>query len=220
MNVPSLIDHTLLKPDISHGDIKNLCREAVENGFCSVCVNPVNVPLAVQSLEGGNLKICTVVGFPLGANLVETKIFEARKSFEQGATEVDMVINLGAIKVGNYDIVEKEIKEVKRIAADRVVKVIIETGYLTEVEKIRLFWLIAECGADFAAISTGFGPTAASPLDVKLLKRTVGKDIGVKASGSIKDIKRLITMVNAGADRIGTCSSMEIINELKEKERI
>ncbi len=213
MDVPSIIDHTLLKADATPADIQKLCQEAAEYGFCSVCVNPVNVKDAVKFLKGTDVKVCTVLGFPLGADLPETKVFQAVKAFEQGCQEVDMVINIGAVKSGNFDIVEKEIKELKSVAADRIIKVILETCYLSDVEKIRVAWLAAQCGADFVKTSTGFGPEGASAVDVKLLRQTVGPDMGVKASGGIRDLRKFILMVNAGANRIGASSSVKIMKE-------
>lgn len=218
VRISSIIDHTLLKANVSSKDIENLCREAVEYEFCSVCVNPANVSQAAQFLKGSNVKVCTVMGFPLGAELVETKAFQTSKAIEQGAMEIDMVINLGAVKSGNYNIVEDEIKEVKRIAADKIVKIILETCYLNENEKITLCKLAVECGADFVKTSTGFGTGGATLADVKLLRQTVGPNIGVKASGGIRDLKTLMAMVEAGATRIGTSSGVRIMEELRENK--
>jgi len=216
INISSIIDHTLLKANASRKDIENLCREAVEYEFCSVCVNPVNVGIAVQSLKGSQVKVCTVVGFPLGANLAGVKAYEAGKALEQGALEVDMVINIGAVKSGDYDIVVKEIKAVKKVAGDRIVKVILETCYLTDDEKTKLGRLAVDCGANFVKTSTGFGTGGATTADVRLLREVVGPDVGIKASGGIRDLKTLMEIVDAGANRIGASSGVKIMKELKE----
>lgn len=215
-NVPKLIDHTLLKADVSPGDIEKLCREALQYSFCSVCVNPVNVKLAADMLRGSDVKVCTVVGFPLGADLALTKAYQTSRAIEQGAREIDMVINLGAVKGGDFETVRREIMEVIKAAGDGVVKVIIETCYLTDAEKVKLCKLVSECGGHFVKTSTGFGTGGATVQDVRLMRQAVGSQTGVKASGGIRDLKTLLAMVEAGANRIGTSSGVKIMEEVNK----
>lgn len=214
--VAGLIDHTLLKPDAGMGDIQTLCSQAVDEGFYSVCINPCRVKEAAKALEGHRVKVCTVIGFPLGADTAGAKAVQADIALEEGARELDMVVNIGAVKDANYRLVEQEIKQVKKTGPE-VLKVIIETCYLTRQEKEQLCKLVKECGADFIKTSTGFGTKGATVEDVRLIRRTVGNGIGVKASGGIRDLDALAAMVEAGASRIGTSSGIKIIKELKLK---
>ncbi len=214
--IAGLIDHTQLKADTSRGDIERLCGQAVSEGFFSVCVNPFWVKEAADMLKGQRTKVCTVIGFPLGADTPRTKARQAEIALEDGARELDMVINIGAVKSGDYKTVAEEINSVKKTGAE-VLKVIIETCYLTDDEKVRLCRLVKECGADFVKTSTGFGTSGATASDVRLIRAAVGTGIGVKASGGIRDLDTLIGMVEAGASRIGTSSGMKIMEEVRTK---
>lgn len=211
-NFASLIDHTLLKPDATGEKIATICREAVENGFCSVCINPYWVPLAAKLLAGSSVKVCTVIGFPLGATSTRTKAFEAEEAIMQGANEVDMVLNVGALKSGDYDSALTDIKAVVKITQGKaIVKVILETGLLNEAEKIKACELAVAAGANFVKTSTGFGPGGATVEDILLMRRIVGPEVGVKASGGVRDYETAIAMINAGANRIGTSSGIKIV---------
>lgn len=207
------IDHTLLKPEATQAQIEKLCHEAAEYGFASVCVNPTWVPLCARLLRGTGVIICTVAGFPLGANSTETKAFETRQVMEQGATEIDMVINIGRLKSGDYDAVAHDIYHVIRAAAPAHVKVIIETCYLTDEEKIKACILSQEAGAHFVKTSTGFGPSGASMEDVALMRRVVGEHLGVKAAGGIRGYETAMQMIEAGASRIGASASIAIVEK-------
>ena len=211
MKYNKLIDHTLLKQDATPEDIVNLCEEAKQYDFMSVCVNPAYVPLASECLKGSDVKVCTVIGFPLGMNLTRTKIDEAKLCISQGANEIDMVINVGMLKANQDDYVREEIKLLKEVAGKNVLKVIIETCLLTDEEKVRACTLAKEAGADFVKTSTGFSKGGATPEDVKLMRETVGPDMGVKASGGVRTHEDLLKMVEAGANRIGTSNSTKII---------
>ncbi len=211
MELAKLIDHTLLKPDAVPGAIEKLCREAAEYGFASVCVNPANVARAVQLLRGTRVKVCTVIGFPLGATTSLAKAFEARDAVAGGADELDMVLNVGALKAGDEALVSRDMRSVVEAAEGRVVKVILETGLLTEEEKVKACLLAKEAGAAFVKTSTGFGPGGATVEDVRLMRRTVGPDFGVKASGGIRDRETAERMVAAGATRLGTSSGVAIV---------
>ncbi|HOB20054.1 MAG TPA: deoxyribose-phosphate aldolase [Candidatus Atribacteria bacterium] len=210
----SMIDHTLLKPTAEKKDVVELCRQAKENSFASVCVNPWFVKLAAQELKGTDVKVCTVVGFPLGANATETKAFEARKAVEDGAEEVDMVINIGALKSGDHEYVKNDIAAVVNASGDALVKVIIETCFLTDEEKVAACKLAKEAGAGFVKTSTGFGTGGATVEDVALMRKTVGDTVGVKASGGVRSLKDALAVIEAGANRIGTSSGVKIIEEL------
>jgi deoxyribose-phosphate aldolase len=208
----SLIDHTLLKPDASRDDVERLCREAAQFCFASVCVNPNWVPLCAQLLRGTGVKVCTVIGFPLGAHLPDVKAYEARRAVEQGAGEVDMVINVGALKSRDYALVEQDIRGVvQAVGRDTVVKVILETSLLTRDEKVMGSSLAKAAGADFVKTSTGFAGGGATVEDVRLMRETVGPDIGVKASGGIRTPEEARAMVEAGASRIGASASVKIV---------
>ncbi|ALF11572.1 deoxyribose-phosphate aldolase [Parageobacillus thermoglucosidasius] len=211
-NIAKMIDHTLLKADTTKAQIVKLCEEAKQYGFASVCVNPTWVATAAELLKGTDVKVCTVIGFPLGANTPETKAFETKNAIENGATEVDMVINIGALKDGNDDLVERDIRAVVEAAKGKaLVKVIIETCLLTEEEKVRACQLAVKAGADYVKTSTGFSTGGATTEDVALMRKTVGQNIGVKASGGVRDIKSAMAMVEAGATRIGTSSGAAIV---------
>lgn len=209
------IDHTILKADATEQQVIDCCRQARENKFASVCINPVHVPLAAAQLAGSAVKVCTVIGFPLGANSSEVKAFEASVAVRDGAEEIDMVINIGALKDGKYDFVENDIRGVVKASGKAIVKVIIETCYLTDEEKVKACKLAVKAGAKFVKTSTGFGPVGATAGDVALMRATVGKDIGVKAAGGIRTLKDAADMLKAGASRLGTSSGIKIIGELK-----
>lgn len=213
MNINKLIDHTLLKQDASPEQILGLCEEAKKYDFMSVCVNPAYVPLAASALEGSDVKVCTVIGFPLGMNLTRTKIEEAQLCIAQGATEIDMVINVGMLKAGHYEYVENEIRELKQVAGKLILKVIIETCLLTDEEKVIACQLSKNAGADFVKTSTGFSTGGATVHDVRLMRETVGPEMGVKASGGVRTYTDLLAMVEAGASRIGTSNGCKIVNE-------
>lgn len=207
-----MIDHTLLKQDGSDEQVIKLCKEAGEYHFCSVCVNPANVSLAYDQLRGSGVKVCTVIGFPLGATTTKTKCFEANEAIENGATEVDMVINVGKVKSGDWGFVKRDIEDVVTCVRGRaLVKVIIETCLLTDEEKVRVCTICKEAGADFVKTSTGFSTGGATAADVALMRKTVGPDMGVKASGGIKSAQTAKEMTAAGANRLGTSSGIAII---------
>lgn len=211
MKYNKLIDHTLLKQDATPEQIVKLCEEAKAFDFMSVCVNPAYVPLAAKCLEGSDVKVCTVIGFPLGMNLTRTKVEEAQLAIKEGADEIDMVINVGMLKAGHDDYVEEEIRELKSVAGSRVLKVIIETCLLTDEEKVRACVASKNAGADFVKTSTGFSTGGATAHDVALMRKTVGPEMGVKASGGVRTHEDLINMVEAGANRIGTSNGTKII---------
>jgi deoxyribose-phosphate aldolase len=208
----ALIDHTLLKPDASRKDIEKLCSEAREFGFASVCVNPCNVKLAAGLLVRTDVKVCSVVGFPLGAAKKEVKAYETRRAILDGAREIDMVMNIGAMKSGDSRLVEEDMREVKETCGPRVVtKVILETALLTDEEKVEACRIAKKVGMDFVKTSTGFGPGGATVEDVKLMRSAVGERMGVKASGGIRDTETAKRMVEAGATRIGASASVKIV---------
>jgi deoxyribose-phosphate aldolase len=212
MKMASMIDHTLLKPDATGEAIDSLCKEAREHEFAAVCVNPYYVRRAKRILEGTKVKVATVIGFPLGANTKEVKAFEAEDAVKNGADEVDMVINIAALKNGEYDLVRDDIKAVVGATKDKAaVKVIIETCLLTDEEKIKACQLAKEAGADFVKTSTGFSTGGATVEDVKLMKETIGDSLKIKASGGIRDYKTAKAMVDAGASRIGASASIKIV---------
>jgi deoxyribose-phosphate aldolase len=214
-----MIDHTLIKPTAAKDDIVKLCKEAEKHGFGCVCVNSAYVPLAKQLLKGTDVKVVSTVGFPFGSSLPEVKAFEARKASEKGARELDMVLNIGALKSGDYETVKKDIERVVDVkhfhGDDLVIKVIIETGYLTRDEKVMACRLAKEAGADFVKTSTGF-VGGATVEDVRLMRETVGQDMGVKAAGGIRTLKEALAMIEAGANRIGTSTGVAIIEEFPE----
>jgi deoxyribose-phosphate aldolase len=211
----SLIDHTLLKPEASESDIRKLCDEAAEFGFASVCVNPGWVKRASEFLRGSGVPVCTVIGFPLGATLSDVKAYEARRSIFNGAREVDMVLNIGALKSGDDCAVEDDIRAVAEAAHENGVlcKVIIETALLTDEEKVRACLAAKNAGADFVKTSTGFSKGGATVNDIALMRRTVGRELGVKASGGVKGIEDARAMFAAGATRIGASVGVKIAQE-------
>lgn len=209
------IDHTILKADTKLEDVKRICEEAIEYNFMSVCVNPTHVKFAAEMLKDAESKVCTVIGFPLGANTPEVKGFETKNAIENGADEIDMVINIGAAKDGNWELVEKDIKAVVEAANGTLVKVIIETCYLTDEEKVRACEISKAVGADFVKTSTGFGTGGATKEDIELMRKTVGPDLGVKASGGVRSVEDFELMVAAGATRIGASSGVAIMQGQK-----
>ena len=213
-----LIDHTLLKPEASRDDIRKLCEEAARFGFASVCIHSWNVPLAAELLRGTKVKVCTVIGFPLGATLPQVKIYEAEEAIKLGAQEVDMVINIGALKSGQDDMVESDIRGVVEAAhkGGAICKVILETALLTKEEKVRVSMASKRAGADFVKTSTGFSTGGATAEDVALMRAVVGSEIGVKASGGVRTLEDLKKMVCAGATRIGASASVKIMEQAAE----
>ncbi|MDR0271682.1 deoxyribose-phosphate aldolase [Paenibacillus sp.] len=212
MNIAKMIDHTLLKPESTKEQIVKLCEEAREYGFASVCVNPVWVKTAKEELEGSDVKVCTVIGFPLGASTTAVKAFETKDAIENGAREIDMVINMGHLKSGDDHEVEADIHAVVDAARGKaLVKVIIETCLLTDEEKVRACEMAMRAGADFVKTSTGFSTGGATTSDVALMRKTVGEQAGVKASGGVRDLQDLKAMSEAGANRIGASSGVKIM---------
>ncbi len=213
-NVAGMIDHTLLKPDVTSSDIKILCNEAKKYSFASVCINPGYVSLCSELLRGTDVKVCTVIGFPLGATTTEVKQFETEQAINNGADEVDMVINIGQLKQGNYDYVQKDVKAVVDTAKRRNVltKVIFEISLLTDEEKVKAALICKKVGADFVKTSTGFSTGGATVGDVALMKFVVGRDIGVKAAGGIRSKEDAEAMIASGADRIGASASVKIVS--------
>jgi deoxyribose-phosphate aldolase len=208
-----MIDHTILKPDATQDQIAQLCYEARKYEFASVCINPTNVKLCAELLQGSDVLVCTVVGFPLGATSTETKVFETQQAIRDGATEVDMVINVGALKSRDYELVERDIGSIARAchAGNAILKVIIEAALLTDEEKVIACQLAKTAQADFVKTSTGFGPGGATAEDVSLMRRVVGPGIGVKAAGGIRTFDDAQKMIAAGASRIGASASIKII---------
>ena len=213
MKVNKLIDHTILKAFATEEEILKLCQEAMEYDFKSVCVNPVNVAFAKKELEGSDVLVCTVVGFPLGANTKEIKALETLDAIKNGADEIDMVINIGKAKEHDYDYIEEEIKCVVTASAGKTTKVIIETCYLTDEEKVACCLAAKSAGATFVKTSTGFGTGGAIASDIKLMRETVGAEMGVKASGGVRTYEDLKVMVENGATRIGASSGIQIMKD-------
>jgi deoxyribose-phosphate aldolase len=213
--VAGMIDHTLLKPDATRQDIETLCREAAQYGFATVCVNSTWVALCARLLRDSAVKVCSVVGFPLGATTTDTKHFETRRAIFDGACEIDMVINIGALKSGELRVVERDIEAVTGACREMraVSKVIIEAALLADDEKITACTLAKAAGADFVKTSTGFGPGGATAHDVALMRRVVGEEMGVKAAGGVRDLEALKAMVAAGATRIGASAGVRIVQE-------
>ena len=209
------IDHTLLKADATRAQITQLCREAQEYRFAAVCVNPTHVRLCADLLKDSGVAVASVAGFPLGATPPEVKAYEARQAIQNGATEIDMVINVGALKDGDYDLVERDIAAVVRVchAGAAVCKVIIEAALLNEQEKVKACELAQKAGADYVKTSTGFGPSGATTADVALMRRVVGPGMGVKAAGGIRSLADAQAMIEAGASRIGTSAGAKIVQE-------
>ncbi len=208
------IDHTLLKADATRHQVASLCLEAKRYGFASCCINPYYVPLAAKLLRGSPVKVCTVIGFPLGASSQEVKAFETTKAIDEGAHEIDMVMNIGAAKAGDFPVVERDIRAVIDAATGRaLVKVIIETALLTDDEKVAACQAARRAGADYVKTSTGFSSGGATIEDVLLMRRTVGQEMGVKASGGVSDTETARRMIEAGASRIGASASVKIVSE-------
>lgn len=219
MKLNKYIDHTLLKADATQESIKELCRQAKEYDFMSVCINSSNIELAKEELKGTDVKICTVIGFPLGATTTESKVFETTDAIEKGADEVDMVLNIGALKSKNFDIVLRDISEVAKAAHNKgkILKVILETCLLEKDEIIKACQLSKEAGADFVKTSTGFSTGGAKEEDVALMRKTVGDLMGVKASGGIRTLEKARIMIENGATRLGVSAGVQIMEELESE---
>lgn len=217
MEINRMIDHTLLKPESTREQIKSLCDEALEYNFKSVCINPFWVSYANDILKDSEVSVCTVIGFPLGANTTSMKATEAREATLNGADEVDMVINVGLLKSKEYDLVEEDIKAVVEESKDKIVKVIIETCLLSDEEIVKACEISMKSGADFVKTSTGFNSAGAKAQDVNLMRKTVGDTLGVKASGGIRDLKTAREMIENGATRLGVSAGIEIIKELENE---
>ena len=215
MKVNKFIDHTILKAAATKEDVKKLCDEAKKYGFYSVCVNGANVEYAFNQVKDSDVKVAAVVGFPLGAMATDVKVFEAKKAIEDGASEIDMVINVGALKDRNYDFVENEIRKIKEAIGNNILKVIIETCYLTDEEKVKACELSVNANADFVKTSTGFGTGGATFEDVELMKKTVGDKAQVKASGGVKDFETAKKYIELGATRLGTSSGIAIVTGME-----
>ncbi|MBK5251223.1 MAG: deoxyribose-phosphate aldolase [Peptostreptococcaceae bacterium] len=212
MELRKMMDHTLLKAEAKGDEIDKLCKEAAEHGFFAVCVNPYYVSRAAIELKGKDVKVAAVVGFPLGATTTAVKVCETQKAVADGADEIDMVMNIGAFKNGEYSYVEEDIKAVRiSTGKDRVLKVIIETCYLDESEVKKAAELVLRGGADFVKTSTGFGPEGAKASDIIIIKSVVGENAGIKASGGIRDREKALKMIEAGATRIGASASVKIV---------
>ncbi|SRR3712207_1428310 len=211
MNINKYIDHTLLKADSVQSQLDQLIEEAKAYDFASVCVNPCWVAYAAKALKGTDVKVCTVVGFPLGATTSATKAFETKDAIENGADEIDMVINIGLLKQGDYQAVEDDMRAVVEASGDKLVKVIIEACLLTDDEKVKACQLAVNAGVDFVKTSTGFSTGGATVSDVKLMRQTVGPDIGVKAAGGTRSLEDALAFVEAGATRIGTSAGVTIM---------
>ena len=217
--IASIIDHTILKPETTPEDVRKICMEALQNKFASVCVNSCYTKLVAAELRNSTVKVCTVVGFPLGAMSSEGKALETKKAIEDGAQEIDMVINIGMLKAGELDYVKKDIQSVVNAASGKaLVKVIIEACLLTDEEKIEVCKISKLAGADFVKTSTGFSKWGAKIEDIRLMRETVGPDMGVKASGGVHSFEDAVNMIEAGATRIGASSSLKIIGKTNEEK--
>ncbi|MBR4060397.1 MAG: deoxyribose-phosphate aldolase [Lachnospiraceae bacterium] len=212
---PKLFDHTILKADATEAAVAKICAEAKEYGFMSVCVNTYYTAFVAEQLKDSDVKVCTVVGFPLGQMSTKAKALETKCAVEDGADEIDMVLNVAALKDGKYDVVLEDIKAVKTACGDALLKVILETCLLTKEEIVKACELSVEAGADFVKTSTGFSTGGATAEDIALMRKTVGPDIGVKASGGVRDSKGAIAMVEAGANRIGASATIAILSGAK-----
>ncbi len=215
-DIAAVIDHTILKAEARAEDVTRLCKEALLHGFAAVCVNPFYVKQVAEELKNSNIKTCSVVGFPLGANTSAMKAQETQEAVKQGAQEIDMVINIGAVKAGLNNLVEEDIQAVVQASGNAIVKVIIETCYLTQEQKILACQLSLSAGADFVKTSTGFGTGGALVEDVALMRKTVGDKAQVKASGGIRTFQDIVSMLEAGADRIGASSGVAIMTEMEK----
>lgn len=210
--IAKMIDHTLLKPEATEEQLTKLCAEARENTFATVCVNPTNIAFCSKELEGCPVGVCTVIGFPLGANTPEVKAFETKDAIQRGATEVDMVINIGALKNKNYELVQKDIEAVVEASGSTPLKVIIETCLLSDEEKVKACELSKAAGADFVKTSTGFSTGGATADDIALMRKTVGPEMGVKASGGVRNLETAALLIEKGATRLGASSSVAIVS--------
>ncbi len=220
MNIAQMIDHSLLKPEVTRQQIRKVCEEGREYSFAAVCINPVWVSLCVNLVKGSSVRICTVSGFPLGASRPKVKAKEAEVAIREGADEIDMVANIGALRSGDLQLVEEDIKAVRNaIRNEKILKVIIETAVLSDEEKIKVTEIIMDCGADFVKTSTGFGYPGATVQDVRLLKKVVGERIRIKASGGIRDYATALKLIQAGASRIGTSSGVQILQQSQGADR-
>ena len=211
MNLNKYIDHTVLKADTPKAKVQQIIDEAIQYDFISVCINPTWVSFAAEKLAATDVKVCTVIGFPLGANTSTVKAFEAAEAIKNGADEVDMVINIGAAKDGDWDLVESDIQAVVDASKDVTTKVIIETSLLTDEEKVKACQAAVRAGADFVKTSTGFSTAGATVADIALMRQTVGPDVGVKASGGVRSIADAQAMIEAGATRLGTSNGVDIM---------
>ena len=216
-NIAQYIDHTNLKPEATEADIKRLCNEAKEFKFKSVCVNPCRVSLAKECLENTDVLVCTVIGFPLGANSINTKVFEAKDAIANGADEIDMVINIGFLKDHRDEEVLQEIKALKEACGSHILKVIVETCLLTEEEKVRICKIVTESGADFIKTSTGFSTGGATREDVKLFAENIGPNVRIKAAGGIASLEDAEDFLNLGASRLGTSRIVKIVKAQEQK---
>jgi len=214
-DLAKLIDHTLLRPEAPYADIRKLCKDALRFGFHSVCVYPYYVGFAKDLLKGSNVHVTTVIGFPSGMTTTDEKVLEAMNAARSGADELDIVINIGALKSGSWDVVTKDISSVIGATKGLIHKIIIETCYLTTAEKRKIVEISLDSGAAFIKTSTGFGPKGAQARDIRLIKSIVGNKAGIKAAGGIRTLKQVQVMLDAGASRIGTSSSLKIIQELR-----
>ena len=213
-----MIDHTNVKPDATEEDINKLCSEAKQYNFACACVTPTNVIIAKKLLQGSDVQVCAVVGFPLGVQTPKTKAFETMEAVSKGASEIDMVINIGALKSGREELVKEDIDGVVEAAAGRTVKVILETALLTDHEKVRACLIAKKAGADFVKTSTAYGGLAGATVeDVTLMRKTVGPEMGIKAAGGIRNLKTALEMIDAGATKIGTSTGVQIMEELLKK---
>jgi deoxyribose-phosphate aldolase len=215
--IASLIDHTILKPEATAEDVRRICAEARQHGFASVCVNPYWIPLVARELAGSAVKVCSVIGFPLGAAATAIKAAEAEQAIRDGANEIDMVLNVGELRAGNDEAVRRDIESVAQVCrrGSAILKVILETALLNEDQKRRACALAKSAGADFVKTSTGFGPGGATVEDIALMRAAVGPDLGVKASGGIRTLEDLRAMVSAGANRIGASAGVQIVGAVR-----
>lgn len=214
MKFEKYFDHTILKPNATYNEVMNLCEEAIQYDFASVCVNECYTREVANKLKGTDVAVCVVVGFPLGASTTEVKVFETHRAILAGADEIDMVINVGWLKDKRYDDVRNDIAQIKLACKDKLLKVIIEACLLTEEEKVKACQLAVEAGAEYVKTSTGFSVSGAAIEDVKLMKKTVGNNAKVKAAGGIRDCSTALAMIEAGADRLGTSATVKIVNTL------
>lgn len=214
-DIAGLIDHSLLRPDVSYTDIKRLCEEALQFGFCSVCINPFFIKIAKELLTGSNIRVTTVIGFPLGMSLTEVKVYEAMNASLLDADELDIVINIGALKSGDWETVRKDLADVIMATKGLIHKTIIETCYLDDNEKRRVIEIALEAGSEFIKTSSGYGPRGARVRDIRFIKGIIGDAAGIKAAGGIRTLKQVLNMLEAGATRIGTSSGVKIMREFE-----